>query len=271
MSRLTMIDRRRAMLVLAVIVLLAAWAIAMSPAKAAEHTHTVQWGDTLSQIAADHGMSVDQLVALNGLDDPDLIFPGEEILLHTEGSAQAASADVAAEPVSDVATDASADMPGYDPDYRGPTDGWAQGGGSYPPYYEPWDIQWLLEFYAGEYGIDPNLVKAQAWQESYWRQDQVSWTGAVGVMQIMPGTAAELNDWYFGPDRDPFWSVQDNIEMGVAYLSILYEETGDIELALASYYQGWGSVQRDGFFPDTEEYVQRVFMFQEMFASGELP
>ncbi|HUG13742.1 MAG TPA: lytic transglycosylase domain-containing protein [Thermomicrobiales bacterium] len=124
---------------------------------------------------------------------------------------------------------------------------------------------------AHRYGWNPNLIMAMAWQESYWRQDEVSWTGAIGVMQIMPETAQGMVDWYFGHDMNIWYSAYDNIEMGVAFLTVLYEETGSVELALASYYQGWSSVQHDGFFPDTREYVDRIMMFRDEFQAGNLP
>jgi hypothetical protein len=229
---------------------------------AAEDTHVVQYGDTLSHLALRYGMTVEDLAALNGIDDPDLIVTGE--LLQLDGSGTATTHASAADTEQDIleggpAVDWSTDVAAAS---------WET---ELPPYFEPEVVQSLLVDAAERYGWDPYLIMAQAWQESYWRQDEVSWTGAVGVMQVMPATAAELEAWYFGYELNTWYSAYDNIEAGVAYLTILYEETGSVELALASYYQGWGSVQRDGFFPDTDEYVQRIFMFREQFASGELP
>ncbi|MCO5175755.1 MAG: LysM peptidoglycan-binding domain-containing protein [Thermomicrobiales bacterium] len=226
---------------------------------AAADTYTVYDGDTLSQIAERYGMTVRELTYLNGIDDPDLIFPGQQIVLSGGGSG------VAEEAAVEYSSDDADTTEWYD-------EGVSQGGSfELPPYFPQWQVRDLLIDAANRYGWDPNLIMAQAWQESYWRQDEISWTGAIGVMQVMPSTAAEMESWYFGYDMNTFYSAYDNIEMGVAYLSVLYEETGSVELALASYYQGWGSVQRDGFFPDTHEYVDRIFMFQQMFANGELP
>lgn len=237
----------------------------------AEHGHAVEYGDTLSHIAENYGFTVDELVLMNGIDDPDLIFPGEEIALGSHGNATDASVPVASMAVVESATEEAwveetwvEDDTADDAVKQGAPQEW-------PPYVEQWYIRELLIDTAHRYGWDPNLIMAQAWQESYWAQDEISWTGAIGVLQIMPATGAEMEDWYFQRDMDVFMSVEDNIEMGVAYLSVLYEETGSVELALASYYQGWWSVQNDGIFPDTDEYVERIFMFQEMFASGELP
>jgi soluble lytic murein transglycosylase-like protein len=112
---------------------------------------------------------------------------------------------------------------------------------------------------------------ALAWQESGWRQDEVSYVGAIGVMQIMPDTAAELDDWLFQRGLDPWNDVWDNIDSGVAFLTCLYQETDDVELAVGAYYQGLGSVQRDGFFPDTRAYVDNIFYMRDLFEAGELP
>ncbi|HQZ89508.1 MAG TPA: transglycosylase SLT domain-containing protein [Thermomicrobiales bacterium] len=227
---------------------------------AAGESYVVYEGDTLSHIAARYGMTVRQLVALNGIDDPDLIFPGQQIVLSASGSGVVSGAeDDADEPAPAVVS------------HRADEEVAADESGEAPPYFPREQIRELLIDAAQRYGWDPNLIMAQAWQESSWRQDEVSWTGAVGVMQIMPRTAADMESWFFGYRVNTWDSAYDNIEMGVAYLSVLYEETGSVELALASYYQGWASVQRDGFFPDTHDYVDRIFKFREMFANGELP
>jgi hypothetical protein len=235
----------------------------------AADSHTVRYGDTLSQIALSYGFTVDELVLLNGIEDPDLIITGEILQLGSNraesthsysGAWDTAESD---EPSDDGWTDVEPAGDEFVEEYVAPP--------CCPDYVDPWTVQQLLVDTASDYGWDPTLIMAQAWQESYWGQHEVSWVGAIGVMQVMPATAAGMNDWYFARDRDIWGSVADNIEMGVAYLTMLYEETGDVELALASYYQGWASVQRDGFFPDTHEYVDRIFMFQEMFRSGELP
>lgn len=246
----------------------------------AEDVYTVEYGDTLSHIAINYGFTVNELVLLNGIEDPDLIFPGDQIALggYGNGTGEPATVSAAASepaPVSDTGVEEAESDAGSGAEWvedESADAAAAQGGPEeWPPYVERWYIRDLLIDAAHRYGWDPTLIMAQAWQESYWTQDVISWTGAIGVLQIMPATGAEMEDWYFQRDMDVFMSVEDNIETGVAYLSVLYEETGSVELALASYYQGWWSVQNDGFFPDTEEYVERIFTFQEMFKNGELP
>jgi hypothetical protein len=87
----------------------------------------------------------------------------------------------------------------------------------------------------------------------------------------MPDTAAELDDWLFQRGLDPWNDVWDNIDSGVAFLTCLYQETDDVELAVGAYYQGLGSVLRDGFFPDTRAYVDNILYMRDLFEAGELP
>lgn len=261
---------RSRMAMVVAIVLAGAMLLSSQVNARADDSYTVEYGDTLSHIAANYGFTVNELVLLNGITDPDVIFPGDIVALGGQGNGSVAVAAVA----SDDAGSTVEDEERSEEEWVDESDGVAVAQGApqdWPPYVEQWYIRELLIDAAHRYGWDPTLIMAQAWQESGWTQNAISWTGAVGVLQIMPATGAEMEDWYFQRDMNVFMSVEDNIEMGVAYLSVLYEETGSVELALASYYQGWWSVQNDGLFPDTEEYVDRIFMFQEMFASGELP
>lgn len=246
---------------------------AMAPASSsAREGYVVEWGDTLSEIAHRYDLTVDQLIALNGIDDPDMIITGQFLSMTKgtgevlQGGPQPAPTDVAEASVeSSVAEDTVAT-------HGDSSETWALvNSGELPPAFDRDQVRDLLIDAAHRYGWDPYLIMAQAWQESYWSQNEVSWTGAVGVLQVMPDTAAEMESWYFGYDLNTWYSAYDNIEMGVAYLTVLYNETGSVDNALASYYQGWGSVQRDGLFPDTEEYVSRIYMFRDMFAAGEIP
>ncbi len=53
--------------------------VAEAPAEPAYETYTIRTGDTLGDIGARHGVTRDELARLNGIDEPDLIFPGQEI------------------------------------------------------------------------------------------------------------------------------------------------------------------------------------------------
>jgi len=105
-------------------------------------------------------------------------------------------------------------------------------------------------------GLDPALALAIAWQESGDEQTMVSSTDAVGVMQLMPGTATWVGDSLLHRSIDRY-DAQDNIAAGVAYLRVLTSVT-DTSSAIAGYYQGLASVQRIGLLPDTGAYVRSV-------------
>ena len=106
---------------------------------------------------------------------------------------------------------------------------------------------------ARRYGIDVGLLRAVAWTESRGRNDAVSPKGARGVMQLMPGTAAEL-----GVDpRDPVA----NIHGGAAYLARQLATFRDVPLALAAYNAGPGAVMRYRDVPpyaETRDYVDKI-------------
>ena len=103
------------------------------------------------------------------------------------------------------------------------------------------------------HNVDVGLLRAVAWTESRGRADAVSHKGARGVMQLMPGTAAEL-----GVDpRDP----AANISGGAAYLARQIRTFGSVPLALAAYNAGPGAVLRWGGIPpyaETRGYVAQV-------------
>lgn len=117
------------------------------------------------------------------------------------------------------------------------------------------DIDRLI-FEAGEReGVDPRFIHAVIWQESRYKAEARSHAGAVGLMQLMPATAER-----FGcHDRnDP----AANIAAGTKYMKWLLKRfSGDVELALAGYNAGEGSVDKyDGIPPyeETRNYVKII-------------
>jgi membrane-bound lytic murein transglycosylase MltF len=84
------------------------------------------------------------------------------------------------------------------------------------------EISSLLRKYAGEYRFDWTLIAAQAYQESRLRQDLRSHRGAVGVMQILPTTAAEIG-------ISDITSLENNIHAGVKYLRYIVDRYFDDE------------------------------------------
>jgi soluble lytic murein transglycosylase-like protein len=119
------------------------------------------------------------------------------------------------------------------------------------------DVRSMIASYASLYGVDPSLALAVAWQESGFNQNMVSATGAVGVMQVEPYTADVIARELGRPIN--LYSVQDNIQAGVFWLSRLVSYYGgDGGSAAAAYYQGIKSIERHGYFLDTQQYVADV-------------
>jgi Transglycosylase SLT domain len=111
------------------------------------------------------------------------------------------------------------------------------------------------EYYAAAYRVPIELVEAIIEEESAWNPYAVSVKGAVGIMQLMPGTALR-----FGV-HDRF-RVDENIHGGVAYLAWLkHRFNGDFRLVTAAYYVGECPIALRGLdysSPDVLGYVQRV-------------
>lgn len=106
-----------------------------------------------------------------------------------------------------------------------------------------------------EHGIDPRLVAAVAYRESSFRPQLVSRAGACGVMQLMPETARDLG-------VTEIFDIEQNIDGGVRYLRMLIDVfEGDLDLVLAAYNAGPGTVERYRGIPpyrETVNYVRNV-------------
>lgn len=98
----------------------------------------------------------------------------------------------------------------------------------------------LISAMATKYGVEPQLARAVVWAESNFNVNAISKAGAVGLMQLMPGTAEMLGV------TDSYDPVQ-NIDGGVRYLAQRLEQYGgDVLKALAAYNCGPGKIASIG-------------------------
>lgn len=130
-------------------------------------------------------------------------------------------------------------------------------------------VRWVLQA-AAQHNVNHKLIFAVIKWESWFDPSCVSHAGAIGLMQLMPGTARGLG-------LDP-WDVQQNIEGGVRYLAEQLAAYADrpnqerVILALASYNAGPNAVKRAGGVPniyETQRYVRKVSKtFWELHQAG---
>jgi len=113
----------------------------------------------------------------------------------------------------------------------------------------------LIEENAKVHGVSPHLVRAVIQQESAFNERARSHKGAMGLMQLMPATAAEYGV------IDPY-SPSENIRAGVSYLKrLLVKFAQNVELALAAYNAGPTAVAKYGTIPpyrETQNYVTKI-------------
>ncbi|GAP22527.1 soluble lytic murein transglycosylase [Leptolinea tardivitalis] len=113
----------------------------------------------------------------------------------------------------------------------------------------------IIQKASAKYGVDADLVKAVIQNESAYDPEAVSSAGAMGLMQLMPATAASLG---VENPLDP----EENIEGGVKLLrELLNQFGGNLTNTVAAYNAGAGAVQQYGGVPpyqETQLYVNRV-------------
>jgi soluble lytic murein transglycosylase-like protein len=194
-----------------------------TPTPPARQTHVVQEGESFFAIAERYGVSPLLLATESGLQLAAVIVPGQRLTLpkgtRIPGSSRESTSSQAA---------ASQD-----------------------------EVRASLDHWSAVYGVDPRLARATAWMESGFQQGVVSSVGAIGVMQLLPGTWAWVDQILLGASTPR--TYDGNIRAGVRYLRWLLDQfNGDRRLALAGYYQGAQAVRDRGLFDDTKRYVSII-------------
>ena len=127
------------------------------------------------------------------------------------------------------------------------------------------ELDSIFEDAANTYGVSSIILKSIAKAESGFNPSAVSSAGAVGIMQLMPATAASLGV------TDSYDAYQ-NIMGGANLISqLLARYNGNISLALAAYNAGSANVDKYGGIPpftETQNYVKKVLSYMEEFGSA---
>lgn len=112
----------------------------------------------------------------------------------------------------------------------------------YPKKYEEY-----VSIYADKYQVEENLIFALIKAESNFDKDSVSNKGAIGLMQLMEETAIDVankNNIELDEEniREDLLKIDKNIDIGTKYLGMMLDRYGNIEIALAAYNAGIGTV-----------------------------
>jgi N-acetylmuramoyl-L-alanine amidase len=199
--------------------------------------HPVVRGDTLTGIAAKHGITPAALAAANGLAPNAFVIAGTSLKIP------------AAAPATGTTATAAANVP-------------ATGAGNGAPGRL---TATQIGSIAAANGAPASLASAIAWQESGFNNAMVSVANARGIMQVMPSTWSYVQNELGAGRLDPS-SAADNVRAGSVLLARLLRDTGgDQATAIAAYYQGLGSVRRIGMLPETRRYVANVLALRSRF------
>jgi len=126
---------------------------------------------------------------------------------------------------------------------------------SNPPQVQGYPFQPVMEAAADRYGLPLPLVLAVARGESFFDPSAKSAKGAIGIMQVLPSTAAD-----YGVTEKDLLDPEKNIDVGVHYLADLYAQIQDPYLTLAAYYCGCSGVDKENLTlrKDCDEYVRYI-------------
>ena len=123
-----------------------------------------------------------------------------------------------------------------------------------------------FDTWAKAYNVPSDLLKALAWMESGWQNSVVSPVAALGIGQLTPDTVKFVSGDLLKTKLDPK-IPEHNIRMSSRFLRYLLDQTGnDPKMALAAYYQGLGSLRRQGPLLVSVAYVNAILALRPQFA-----
>lgn len=272
-----------------------AWStVAVADDGTGSNQYQVQPGDTLSQVALDHGLSQVALARVNGLANVDLLYAGSLLTIPGPGPGASGAGDGSATRYTVAAGDNLIGIaqrfntsPGAIAMANGLSDqnlvvigttlSIPSGGGSSaaaPIGVTPnggsdvssssTSLSSSFDRWAAFYGVPADLLKADALLESGWQPNVVSPDGAIGIGQLLPDTV-EFMRMRIGIPLDP-WVADDNIRMSAALMRLLLDETGwDVDRTLAAYYQGLASLRARGPYGESIAYARLVESLRSRF------
>lgn len=224
-------------------------------------SHRVRPGESLEAIALKYATSVSQLMRANAMSSKHIVV-GETLMLTGSG---ATSARVKPQPAGRLP---SLPRQGSGGPYPAEVVAAARFNkwvlGARPAPRRSWVHQTLVRL-AGEIGVSPHLALAVAMTESGLHHKTVSPVNGIGIMQVTP-SACQWAASLAGRDlnvADP----ADNMVAGLTILKSLIATTESVPAAIAAYYQGAASIERNGLAPDTRAFVRAVQVLANRYAT----
>lgn len=134
-----------------------------------------------------------------------------------------------------------------------------------PPDVQGYPYQHLIATAAARYNLPLPFVLAVVRGESFFDPRAKSAKGALGLMQVLPSTAAD-----YGLKPEDLLDPVKNIDVGAHYLGDLYAQFQDPYLTLAAYYCGRGGINKEEFTlrEDCNEYVQYIHRHLQKIMAG---
>lgn len=212
-------------------------------------TYRVRAGDTLSEIAQRFGTTTAALRRANGLSGSKVVI-GRRLVIPGGGASSVPTTNAGRRVPNEVRRSVSENRR-------------VLAARSHPSKAT---VRRMVAATARRHGVSPSLAVAVAYHESGFQQRVVSGVNAIGVMQVLPSTGRALSR-QTGRSLD-LLDTQDNITAGVLLLRQLVRTTSTTDRALAGYYQGAGSIARQGVLPQTRDYVRSISILRKRFANG---